>query len=100
MRDFDFLNKMLLIRRVEERLLKLFSEGKIRGTIHTSIGQESCAVGVVSALNLTKDIIFSNHRSHGHFLAYGGPLDSLFGELMGKQNGVCFGIGGSQHLYY
>ena len=32
--------KAMLIRGVEQRLLDLFSEGKLFGTVHTCIGQE------------------------------------------------------------
>tara|TARA_B100001250_G_scaffold378666_1_gene368684 strand:- start:60 stop:974 length:915 start_codon:yes stop_codon:yes gene_type:complete len=96
----DLFVNMLLIRRAEEKLLEMFSKGMLNGTTHTSIGQEACAVGVISALDLEKDIVFSNHRCHGHFLAYRGPLDLLFGEVMGKEVGTCSGIGGSQHLQY
>jgi len=44
--------------------------------------------------------VFSNHRCHGHFLAYGGDMRALFAELMGKTTGVCGGRGGSQHLHW
>jgi TPP-dependent pyruvate/acetoin dehydrogenase alpha subunit len=44
--------------------------------------------------------VVSNHRCHGHFLAYGGDPRSLFAELMGKASGVCGGRGGSQHLHW
>jgi hypothetical protein len=62
--------RMLLIRRFEETVEKLFSEGRIVGTAHTCIGQEAIAVGVASAL-LPQDAITSTHRGHGHFLARG-----------------------------
>lgn len=94
----DFFEQMLLIRRTEETLLDLYATGGLAGTTHTSIGQEACAVGVVSALDPEKDIVVSNHRCHGHFLAYGGSLESLLAEVMGKDAGVCKGVGGSQHL--
>jgi TPP-dependent pyruvate/acetoin dehydrogenase alpha subunit len=89
---------MFRIRRAEESLLDLFSKGLLTGTTHTSIGQEACAVGVINAVDRVKDIIFSNHRGHGHFIAYCQDLVGLFGELMGKSVGVCGGISGSQHL--
>ena len=92
------LSRMLLIRAVEERLLSLFSEGKLFGTTHTCIGQETCAVAVVGALDLEKDIIFSTHRCHGHFLMYADDPDALIAEVMGRETGVCGGRGGSQHL--
>ena len=92
------LARMLLIRAVEERLLGLFSEGKLFGTTHTCIGQEVCSVAVVGALALDRDIIFSSHRCHGHFLMYTDDPDALIAEIMGRQTGASGGRGGSQHL--
>ena len=90
---------MLLIRRFEERILEEFSTGRLFGTTHTCIGQEADAAGVFSVID-PQDVIFSNHRSHGHFLAYGGDPYHLVAELMGKATGLVGGRGGSQHLYW
>jgi TPP-dependent pyruvate/acetoin dehydrogenase alpha subunit len=87
------------IRRFEETVLDNFPKGVFFGTTHTYLGQEANAVGVLQALQ-TEDIVFSNHRCHGHFLAYGGSPRALFAELMGKSTGVCGGRGGSQHLHW
>jgi 2-oxoisovalerate dehydrogenase E1 component len=89
--------KAVLIRTTEERLLQLFSEGKLFGTVHTCIGQEFVGVAVARQLD-DRDTLFSNHRGHGHFLSYTGNVAGLIGEVMGKSNGVCAGRGGSQHL--
>lgn len=94
----EALAKMLLIREVEERLLQLFSAGRLFGTTHTCIGQETCAVGVVGALDRSRDVIFSNHRCHGHFLAYTDDPELLLAEIMGRVTGASGGRGGSQHL--
>lgn len=91
--------RMLLIRRFEETLLKLFSQGHLRGTVHTCIGQEACAVGVASALDSARDTICSNHRGHGHFLAFHCDSEGLLGEILGRKSGICGGKGGSQHLH-
>ncbi|MCA9793503.1 MAG: pyruvate dehydrogenase [Candidatus Eremiobacteraeota bacterium] len=90
-------HEMLRIRRFEERILELFSEGKLHGTTHAYIGQEAIAVGVLSHLEPT-DRVVSNHRCHGHFLMHRRDMTALLAELMGKANGVCSGRGGSQHL--
>ncbi len=87
----------LLIRRTEQRLLGLYAEGKLFGTVHTCIGQEFSAVAVGRALR-ADDTVFSNHRGHGHFLATGGTVEELIAEVMGKSTGICRGRGGSQHL--
>jgi acetoin:2,6-dichlorophenolindophenol oxidoreductase subunit alpha len=97
--EWHLYQQMYLIRRTEETLLDLFSQGLLFGTVHTCIGQEAIAVGVVNAIDKSKDVIWSNHRGHGHFLAYCDDIEGLIAEVMGKETGVCRGIGGSQHLH-
>lgn len=94
-----FLEQMVTIRRVEQSLLDLFDEGYLNGTVHTCIGQEACAVGMVNALDRQTDILFSNHRGHGHYLAYCDDVEGLIAEVFGAPSGVCNGVGGSQHLH-
>jgi TPP-dependent pyruvate/acetoin dehydrogenase alpha subunit len=90
---------MLRIRAFEEKVLAEFSSGNFRGTTHTYLGQEAIAAGVLEEIS-GNDVVVSNHRSHGHFLAYGGDMHGLFAELMGKTTGICGGRGGSQHLHW
>ncbi len=96
----DLYADLLRIRRLEESLLDLFSKGALFGTTHTSIGQEAIAVAAMHAIDRDRDIIFSSHRCHGHFLAYGGDPVALLAEIMGRTGGVCRGWGGSQHLHF
>ncbi len=95
----DLYRQLYRIRRFEETVLDNFSKGVFFGTTHTYLGQEANAVGVLAHLQ-DGEIVFSNHRCHGHFLAYGGDMRALFAELMGKSTGVCGGRGGSQHLHW
>lgn len=91
-------SKAILIREFEKLLLDQFSKGKLNGTVHTCVGQETTAVAI--AANFKKgDRIFSNHRGHGHFISVGGNIKSLLAEMLGKKSGISAGIGGSQHLY-
>lgn len=90
---------MARIRHFEETVLEQFPRGVFNGTTHTYIGQEANAVAIVGQLD-ERDTVFSNHRCHGHFIAYGGDMRSLFAELMGKATGVCGGRGGSQHIHW
>lgn len=94
-----FYEESLKIRLFENSLLDLFSKGLVKGTTHTSIGQENNAVGVCAALKST-DVVLSNHRCHGHFLSHTKNYEGLLNEILGKKSGVCGGIGGSQHLFY
>jgi 2-oxoisovalerate dehydrogenase E1 component len=88
--------KALASRFVDEKLLDLFAQGQLSGTVHTCIGQELS--GVVAEFLRPEDTIFSNHRCHGHFLWRTGDIEGLIAELMGRRAGVCGGLGGSQHL--
>lgn len=90
----------LLIRETEQALLRLFSAGLLSGTTHTCLGQELCQMSVVRALDDPGDVVLSNHRNHGHFLTYSGDFHGLLAEVMGRDGGVCGGIGGSQHLAF
>ncbi len=88
---------MLRIRRVEEALAARYAEQEMRCPMHLCIGQEAIAVGVCENLEKT-DLIFSNHRAHGHYLAKGGDLQAMVAELYGRSTGCCGGRGGSMHL--
>lgn len=89
-----------LMRRTEQLILDLFSRGLLSGTTHTCLGQELCQLAVVRALSEPDDVVLSNHRNHGHFMAYSGHFVGLVAEIMGREAGVCGGYGGSQHIAY
>lgn len=89
--------RMLLIRRFEERVAELYRDGEIPGFVHLSTGQEASAVGVCSLLT-DQDGVVSNHRGHGHCIAKGVLLEAMFAELMGRETGACRGLGGSMHI--
>ncbi|MFH2044891.1 MAG: thiamine pyrophosphate-dependent dehydrogenase E1 component subunit alpha [Pseudomonadota bacterium] len=90
--------KMVMIRKFEERIIELIQEqGRIPGMQILANGQEAVAVGIVEALN-ADDVIVSNHRSHGHLLAKGADPKYLMAEIMGKSDGVNKGKSGTLHL--
>src|SRR5580693_5101305 len=89
--------QMLLIRRFEDRVYRLFLDGEIPGTLHQYQGQEAVATGVCDLLG-RRDWITSTHRPHGHALAKGVDVNAAMAELYGKATGCCGGKGGSMHL--
>lgn len=94
----DWLRQMLLIRRFEEQSAQEYSAGKIRGFLHLAVGQEACAVGVVSQLE-ADDPIVSHYREHGHALARGVPARAVMAEMFARREGCSRGRGGSMHLF-
>ena len=89
--------KMMRIRLVEEKIADLYPEQEMRCPTHLCIGEEAIAVGVCANLE-NKDIVMSNHRAHGHYLAKGGDIKALIAEIYGKSTGCSKGRGGSMHL--
>lgn len=98
MRFQDEFTLAIKIRLFEETLLELFSDGKLNGTVHTCIGQEFIPVFISKYLT-AEDMVFSNHRGHGHYLAKTENYDGLLREVLGCSTGLAGGIGGSQHLF-
>jgi pyruvate dehydrogenase E1 component alpha subunit len=93
----DLLRQMYTIRAFEEMAERLYTMGKMHGTMHLSIGMEASAVGAIAALR-TDDLILSTHRGHGHCIAKGADLKRMMAEFMGKESGYCRGRGGSMHI--
>jgi pyruvate dehydrogenase E1 component alpha subunit len=93
----EFLRTMWRIRIFEERVGQLTRDNEVHGLVHLSVGQEGVAAGVCGLLR-PDDAVYSNHRAHGHAIAKGAPLPALMAELMGREDGLCRGLGGSMHL--
>ena len=96
---FEFYERMLLIRRFEERAGQLYGLGLIGGFCHLYIGQEAVAVGMLSALDGSRDSVITGYRDHGHMLAYGIDPKLIMAELTGRAAGISKGKGGSMHMF-
>lgn len=93
----EMYEKMLRIRKFEEKVEELHIKGILPGLKHLYIGEEAVAVGVTSSLNKS-DLIMSTHRGHGHCIAKGAGIKKMMAELFGKKTGYCHGKGGSMHI--
>ncbi len=93
----DMYRAMRLIRRFEECVVELVNNDEITGVTHECVGQEAVAVGTCSALG-PDDVITSTHRGHGHVIAKGGSVARMIAELLGRENGMNRGRGGSMHI--
>jgi len=100
MENKEILRRMLLIRRMEQKIESLFSQGLLRGTTHCCIGEEAVPVILSELIDIEKDYLCSGHRAHGLSMMMTGKPETLLGEIMGKTFGMAKGLGGSQHVYY
>jgi len=94
----EWYRQMSLIRLFEVKCAQSYQQQKIGGFCHLYVGQEAVAVGSFAAAK-QKDYIITAYRDHGHAIARGTPLMSLFAELYGKQTGCSRGKGGSMHFF-
>ncbi|WP_274631162.1 thiamine pyrophosphate-dependent dehydrogenase E1 component subunit alpha [Arvimicrobium flavum] len=92
----EIYRRLLLIRECEAQLNDAFAKNRFPGYLHSYLGQEACAVGVCDGLT-DSDVIVSNHRGRGHYLAKGMAVKPMMAEMFGKASGVCGGRGGEMH---
>jgi acetoin:2,6-dichlorophenolindophenol oxidoreductase subunit alpha len=93
----EMYRKMTEIRLFEKRVHDLFLQNLVKGTTHLGTGQEAVAAGVSQAMN-DDDYVFTTYRGHNHVLARGTPMTPVMAELLGRENGLMHGKGGSMHL--
>ena len=84
---------MVLTRKYDELLIRLFKENKIPGFHHSGIGHEAIPAGVCLDLR-EDDYLFQHHRGYGYCLAKGMQPERLAAETCGKATGYSKGKGG------
>jgi len=93
----ETLESMLTIRRFEEAVVGLFQEHEFMTHFHLYIGQEATGVALMAALG-PDDKIATHHRNHGHILARGADPKLALAEILGRENGINRGAGGTMHM--
>lgn len=93
----ELYEEMVLIRRFETRLERLYEDGLIPSSIHLCCGHEAVPVGLWAALE-EADLALANHRPDGHVLAKGVDLEAVLAEYFGRAGGPCGGRAGSMHF--
>jgi len=91
------LERMMEIREVEDAIVQLFMDGHVRGSTHTTQGQEAVSVALASVLKPT-DLVTCTYRGHAAALSLGILPTQVIGEVLGRRIGNVGGIGGSMHL--
>lgn len=89
----EMYRRMILTRRLEERLGELHKAGKTRGPIHRCDGQEAVGIGATAALEKT-DYVTTTHRGHAHYIGKGLDPRRVMAEIMGRETGYCQGRAG------
>jgi acetoin:2,6-dichlorophenolindophenol oxidoreductase subunit alpha len=93
----DIYRLLVELRYFEKRAHDLFLQNLVKGTSHLSLGQEAIAAGFGAAMR-PDDFTYATYRGHAHTLARGVPMGPVLAELLGRENGLMAGKGGSMHL--
>ena len=88
---------MLWMREFELACLEGVPTREIHGELHTGIGQEAIAAGLVGSLR-ADDALCSTHRNHLHAIAKGVDMKAMLAEIFERETGLCGGYGGHMHL--
>src|SRR6478609_5077058 len=92
----QFYRRLLYPRMIEEKMLILLRQGRISKWF-SGIGQEAIAVGATMALE-EDEWIMPLHRNLGVFTSRGLPLNKLFMQWQGNQEGYSKGRERSFHF--
>ena len=90
------LRVMLLARRIEERMIRLYHQGRIFGGVYTGIGQEAIIVGTCFGLR-KDDWICPLHRDLGALLMKGVEPRAMMAQMFGKATGLSKGRDSALH---
>ena len=90
--------KMLLIRRFEEKCGQFYGMGLIGGFCHLYIGQEAVIMGFEFAKQ-KGDSMITSYRDHAHIIMSGIDPKFVMAELTGRASGCSKGKGGSMHMF-
>ena len=93
----DLYERQQVLRQFEKRAYDMFLQNLVKGTSHLSLGMEAVSAGFGAAMK-SDDYTFATYRGHAHTLSRGAPLGPVLAELLGRENGILKGKGGSMHL--
>ncbi|MEN6405502.1 MAG: thiamine pyrophosphate-dependent enzyme [Thermoguttaceae bacterium] len=89
--------RMLLSRKLEERLLDLFQKGYVKGTVTMSAGNEATAVGMTMPLRPGRDVVSLLHRDFAGHLVLGATPHQLLCQYIANADSPTHGLEGNAH---
>jgi acetoin:2,6-dichlorophenolindophenol oxidoreductase subunit alpha len=95
----DVYRKIILSRRLEERVAELIKAGQVGGFMHPGVGQESLQCAAIATLR-PDDYLLYAHRGVAYWVARGIPLEKILCDLAGKEGGTNHGKGGVMRVVY
>lgn len=88
---------MYLARITDERILELFRQGKVAGTVTGGQGNEGLIVPLTLLADKETDVISFTHRDLGGQLVWGKPLQTLIAQYFANEYSPTWGREGNIH---
>ena len=100
-KDFriNVFRKASLCRHFENKVFEKVKEKTIQFPVYLSAGQEYIPATISELCSGKKPLIFAQHRAHSTYLSFGGDIEQLVDELLGKETGCTYGMGGSASIH-
>ena len=99
--DADLLTSMYramyTARKAEARLVEMYRQNLVKGTVLTGEGNEAAVVGLASALNRGVDVCNLMQRDFAGYLVWGTPLYELYCHYIGNRDSPTGGKDGNVH---
>lgn len=95
----DIYRKIIISRRLEERVAELIKAGQVGGFMHPGVGQESLQCAAIAALRKDDYLLYA-HRGVAYWVARGIPLEKVLCDLACKEGGTNRGKGGVMRVVY
>ncbi len=95
----DIYKKIILSRRLEERIAELIKAGQVGGFMHPGVGQEALQVAAIATLRPSDYMLYA-HRGVAYWVARGIPIEKVLCDLAGREGGTNHGKGGVMHVVY
>ena len=98
---FKVFKKASLCRHFENNVFNLVENKQITYPVYLSTGQEyiPSSISQIVKTKKIKPLLFGQHRCHSLYLSFGGNIEKLILELLGKKNGCTYGMGGSLSIH-
>lgn len=93
----NIFKKAALCRKYEESVYQKIKQGLFKFPLYLSAGQEFIPAAMSEAIGQSP-LIFAQHRGHSTYLSYGGCINELTQEFLGKKDGCANGMGGSASI--
>lgn len=96
-KTLEMFRKTATNRAFEFEVAAAYNAGTMKLPIYLSVGQEHIPAAISE---VKKDFkIFAQHRAHSYYLSFGGGMEPLIDELLGRETGCAKGMGGSASIH-